>query len=520
MKGGTTSSISRFLATTFELLNRISNKLSLLIIIGCFAAIFILRAYLLFVYQSDLGGVESNVIYSILRVLGGYPLYQDPELPPYSITQYSPLYYYTIVNICRLFGLEPENLYAVYIVNRSFSLASNLFFAFIVSFTLRHIFNVRWAIQLIAGIFSFIYLEVESFARPDSLYNASALFTIFLFLSYLHKRQNTPKRWVLVLAAIFSVITIFVKQSGIYLPLLIILYLTFFTSSRKELAISVGAIIVSFIALIYFTKGAELTIFFKNVVGGVNNGVSYSWWIMRMLELHLQRESIFDIAGLFLGGWYLVKYQEHEYRFLGLSLLTTFVFANLTGLKIGSAPNYFTEFLAVSFIAIGVFINQHKAWIQKLTLPYLPVVGLLLVTFTVGIRTLFLLNEFPKFSSITYESYLQNLEIKEYLEDNGLHSGDLVFTTTHRYDFLNKILYENSAFPQKEIVLVNPEDTFDYTDFRKSVANGKVKFFIERKDGSYEDPGISEQFLGVDFHSFIPIKEMHGYSIYKNPTSP
>ena len=203
-----------------------------------------------------------------------------------------------------------------------------------VAFILRKIFKTAPIVQGIAGTFSFVYLEAESFARPDSLYNVTVLFTIFLFLKSLDEKKSITRRWLLVLAAVFSVITVFIKQSGIYLPFLIIVYLAFFLPSWKDLIVAIGWMLISFITLLYTAKGTEIDIFLKNTIGGVNNGASYSWWVMRILELHLQRESVLDISGLFLGGWYLVKGRDHTYQFIGLRICITFLFDNVTGLKI------------------------------------------------------------------------------------------------------------------------------------------------------------------------------------------
>lgn len=513
--------VPKLFASVYQYLLKNANRISFVLVAACFLTILILRVYMIFIYQSDLGGVESNVIYTILRGVAGYDIYSNPEKPPFSITQYSPLYYYATIGICKVLQITSDQVYEVYVVSRSFSLVCNLIFAAICSWILGGIFRIKGILRWLPGIFSFIYLEVESFSRPDSLYNLFVLLTIWVFLLFLQKKGQRKEIYFFIVTASLSVVTLFVKQSGIYLPLVLLFYTLFLLPSWKHFLLAGLVMTVTSGLLLWMTAGDDTGIFFQNVIVGVNNGISYKWWIERILVNHLQRESIFDILGLFLGLWYLVNAKLHPYRFLGLCTLTMFLFANVTGIKIGSAPNYFTEFLAITFILVSIFVHQNKGFIQqipKLSNHY-PVLLLLSFIFTIGLRTIFLLHTYPKFSSITYQTYLANQKVVDFLKEEGLESDDLVFTTTHRYDFLNKLLFKNSAFPQKEIVVANPSDVFDYTAFYETVRSGKLKFFIMRKDGSYEDPGVDENFLGVDFSSFQLVGELQGYSIYKNPKS-
>ncbi|WPP48043.1 hypothetical protein [Catalinimonas niigatensis] len=513
--------VPELLSLVYQYLLKNANRISFVLVAGCFLTVLILRIYLIFGYQSELGGVESNVIYTILRGVAGYDIYSNPEKPPFSITQYSPLYYYATIGICKVLQITSDQVHEVYVVSRSFSLLCNLIFAAICYWILGGVFRIKGILRWLAGIFSFAYLEVESFSRPDSLYNLFVLLTIWIFLSFLQNKEKREGLYFFVVAASFSIVTLFVKQSGIYLPLILLFYILFFLPSWKHFLLAALVMATTGGLLLWITAGDGLSIFFQNVIGGVNNGISYNWWVKRMLINHLQRENIFDILGLFLGLWYLVNTKIHEHRFLGLCALTMFLFANVTGIKIGSAPNYFTEFLATTFILISIFVHQNKGFVQQIPKirNHCPLLLLLTFIFTLGLRTLFLVHTYPKFSFITYQTYLANQEVANFLKEDGLAADDLVFTTTHRYDFLNKLLFRNCAFPQKEIVVVNPSGVFDYAAFYETIQSGKLKYFIMRQDGLYEEPGVDENFLGVDFSSFQLVGVLQGYSIYKNPRS-
>ena len=80
----------------------------------------------------DLGGVENNVVYFIQRLLSGELLYTDPEKVPYSITQYSPFYYYITKSIGNLLGIQADEVMRVFMLSRSVSLCLNLLYAGII----------------------------------------------------------------------------------------------------------------------------------------------------------------------------------------------------------------------------------------------------------------------------------------------------------------------------------------------------------------------------------------------------
>ena len=83
-----------------------------------FLAMLLLRLHLVSAYAPELGGIESNVIYTLQRILDGYPLYVDPAAPPYAITQYTPLYYYLCWGVGRLAGVDAANVHHVYVLSR------------------------------------------------------------------------------------------------------------------------------------------------------------------------------------------------------------------------------------------------------------------------------------------------------------------------------------------------------------------------------------------------------------------
>ena len=516
--------VSSWMEALYDWLTQHAFKITLTMVLLTLIATMGLRLFLVFDYFPEIGGIESNVIYSLQRILAGYPLYTDPEAPPYSITQYTPLYYGIAWMVGKIFQVDPSDVHAVYVLSRSLSLLFNLLFSGVVVLILYEIFSVNRLFCAVAFTYALVYLDEESYSRPDSLYNLMVLTTILLFLKFLQK--NTRRQRYLLLSSAFSILTIFTKQSGIYVPVVLVFFLLYVRNVRWVL-LSILVITVSFGILLFLCSGDNLTVFWQNTVQGVNNGVSLSWFAERVMIEHFQKERWINILGLLLGLFFWAKGSTPAQQFLGIATLASFTFALITSVKIGAAPNYFTEFITLTVILAIVFIVHHDSIFSgQITSPgkhYKPLLYLLLVIFTLPPR---LAGKYVKkvaqMAHAGQQLYNNNCEIAEYLyQEEGISAEDQVLVTTHVQDYLNKFLYRNVIFPQKEIVIANPPGTYDYSAFRQGIQDGSVGYVIASIAENHVDtveaqPVIDFHFIDADFSNFIPIKAMHGYVIFRN----
>lgn len=488
-----------------------------------------LRIYLVTAYIPELGGIESNVIYTLQRFLDGYPLYVDPATAPYAITQYTPLYYYLCGGIGEMLRIDPGNVHQVYVLSRSVSLVLNLLFAFCAFLILRKVFRVRQSLSFIALVYAFVFLDEESYSRPDSLYNLMALATIGLFLRFLLRAESPRSRGYLLAASVVSVATVYAKQSAIYLPVLILFYLLFYLRDIRWTLFSLLLMVGSFVALLLLSGKGNTEAFLQNTVQGVNNGTSLAWFAERIMIEHFQKERFINILGLFGGFYFLARGKSHPLRFLGLALLGSFFFALITSIKIGAAPNYFTEFIVLTVIAVVVLVDTYDPWFgaqpnRKTKLGgYQPLFYLILVVFTLLPRFAGKFQKkFVKINDVGRSGYLDDRAVAHYLyEKEHLQPDDQVFITTHVHDYLNKFLYKNAIFPQKEIVVANPPGTYDYSAFRRGVQDGTVGYVIASLPEGHVDTVASDMrirfdFIGTDFSPYVPIKQMGDYLIFRH----
>lgn len=496
-----------------------------------FVAMLLLRLHLVAAYIPELGGIESNVIYSLQRILDGYPLYVDPATTPYSITQYTPLYYYSGWLVGRVVGIDAANVHQVYVLSRGMSLLFNLLFALSVFAILKNVFRVKLSLSLLALAYAFVYLDEESFSRPDSLFNLLALLTIGLFLKLLTEEDRKRCQWYLIAASALSVVAIFAKQSAIYLPVLLLFYLVFYLRNLRWSVVA-GLIMTATFGLLFVLSGhGDFHAFLQNTVQGVNNGASLSWFAKRIMIEHFQKERLVNIFGLFTGVFFLAKGKSHALRFLGLSVLGSFTFALVTSVKIGAAPNYFTEFIVLTVIAIIVFVNNHDLTIGRLSATgtrgqawaYAPLFYLLLVSFTLPPRFAGkYVKKVVEVNELGEQGYKANQEVANFLyREKHLSPDEQVFVTTHVHDYLNKFLYRNVIFPQKEIVVANPAGVYDYSSFARGVETGRVAYVIASLSEGHVDttgqrPGVKFSFIRTDFSSYVPIKQLGDYVVFEH----
>ena len=500
------------------------------IAILCFLSMLILRIHLITAYIPEIGGVESNVIYSLQRVLAGYPLYTDPAAAPYSITQYTPLYYLLCWLVGMVFQVDAANVHQVYELSRSVSLLLNLGFFFSTLVISRNIFRIGKGLSFVVATYAFVYLDEESFSRPDSLYNLLFLVTIGLFLKALLQNKQRPSFKYLVGASVASVLTIFAKQSGIYLPVLLLVFIGFYLRSLRWMLVASFTMLLAFIGLFLLSSNGDAYVFLQNTVQGVNNGTSLTWFAKRIMVEHFQKERVVNVCGLFLGLYYLATGTDNVKKFLGFSLLGSFAFAFVTSFKIGAAPNYFTEFIVMAFIAAAVFITSNGFVANQVRLPhrgrldnYKPLLLLLFVLFTLPPRLAGkIVKKVVEVHNAGLHEYMSSQAVAQFLyEDEGLKPHEQVFVLTHVEDYLNKFLFRNVIFPQKEIVMANSPDVYDYTCFRQGLDQGQVSYVVadtrqSHLDTTAQQTRVKYDFIGGDFSLYVPIKTIDHYLIFKH----
>lgn len=454
--------------------------------VACFLAMMVLRITIVQSVSTDLAGMEQNVVYAVQKLLDGDKLYSSPASLPFSITQYTPLYYYLCGYTAKVAGLDPLlDIHGIYIAGRAWSVIFNILLVVAVFMTARKL-GLGLHVSAIAALGSFILLFRHDFSiRSDSLHDALVIWSFYFFISHLQGGHRGRISIYSIAAVILAFLGAFSKQSGIQAPLILLAFLAF-TGDFKGLfrngvlVVVAGGCLTLFFYLIYGD------LFFANVIGGIANGVKVEWFIKYILTGSFFIKifpMIMAVVFLSLYKGFIFK-NTLDSRFLAFSALGAFFFATVTALKMGSSIQYYTVFqtLAVVFI-FYYFFRKDFDWVH--------LKGMTRNAVLVAFSFLFLLNVYMQFRKNIPLEYRnrdaiesQNstaLQVVSFL--NGqLQPGEYVFANlgVERYGITNA-LFRNCAVPQLDIFQAStiPLAIFDYDYFEQCMSDGTIRYVIE-----------------------------------------
>lgn len=469
-----------------------------------------LRIEIISFHHLNVGGVELNVMYGVQRVVAEKTLYTDPTDIPYAVVQYPPFYYYLLGNAAKLCNIDAYEGQGIFVISRIFSLFFNLLLSFLSFWIARRYFKTNFFWAFLSAVLCFISIASHYYSRADSLHIVLFLLSIYSFLVYLKKDKNNL---YLILSAIFTVASIFAKQSGILLGGIIGIYLLFFLRNFKAILWYGIACALSGVFFLWLTVGfasEDLFVFYQNVYLGLKNGASLTF-----LKDMFTSQFYLDIMpwyflGCILAVYFLAKKQEDDKRFLAWAVLLSFIFAIVTGFKIGSSVNYFTEFLVLAFIAFAIFFQDKKGSLyQSKFFKGFFVVG---VSVTILFKTLglFSIIHIDKYLKDDIKTYQTEKKIADYfINDLKIKKDEYIFSQ-HR-SYIDHFMLDNAVAPIKDVIeqiYHGSKETFPYQKIFEDFDKGEIKYLLT----TYENPQL--QFLDVTFQHFKFLKKIDKYAIY------
>lgn len=474
-----------------------------------FLVYFIYRIILIFYQHPDAGGVEGNIIYFIQRLLDGLPIYTNPERAPYAIAQYSPLYYYLVAGASKLIGLTSDDILSIYMVSRSISLFLNIIFIFIIYLTANRAFSVSKEKSISVAIAAFIFLEITSFSRPDSLNHVFFFLTLYVFMNGI--KTGKPVKPTIIFTAMLAAVSVYCKQTSFLLPVIIGIWLLYRKMIIELLLFSFFYLVLTMVFILPVYINGELGVFYSNVVQGINNGISLTWFRSVILS-----DYYFSFGLLFVPTCIIVLYQLKKetnelLRFSYFLMIVLFVLLNIVSLKNGSNPGYFTEWWSLLFILlayIGPQLTKAVSAIDK-RIP----AGIILFVFIIKAIEI----EWPLRKMLTSisdsQSFKKDKEVADYilgkLPSDSRHTVFTNFNTADSY--LSNILNKQVVAPQMDIIGLSTYayKKFDYSDLIKSFKDGRIKWMLMRALGP------QKQFFDIDLNKFELDTTMNGFNIYK-----
>jgi hypothetical protein len=325
----------------------------------CVAATLFVAGRLVAGDHSEITGAEPFVVFSIEKLLLGDPLYSDPAKPPFDVTQYSPLYYYVCALASHWAGFSAEDAVLNTRAARLASCASWAATCGMVYLMQRSLFAVGRLAALIVCAYLTVYCAPWwLLARPDSMQTAFLTASLGCAIAGFQRRERIAKpsdggAWF-ILSGLFGVAAAFSKQNGAQAVLLFALFCVVSGQWRPLLqggaaAFGIGS---ALLGLSVYWYGPA---FYAHVVNGLRNGIDLDRAIVFTYMPLFSTSAIILAAAAWVVREWSTSHQPVSRRFLVFCVVGLFAFATATGLKYGSADNYYIDFLLFALTALSAY---------------------------------------------------------------------------------------------------------------------------------------------------------------------
>jgi hypothetical protein len=460
-------------------------------------------------FAPDLGGFERNVILGIQQILLGKGLYSNPETVPFFIIQYMPLYYHLVAGLATVFQIDPTDAHSLYQLARGTNLILILGSCFLLFQTASQHFKVPKSIAIPTALLAFFWMEKFTLSgRPDTLKAFLFQGLVYILLSFPEKR----KRWIFPMACLIGSMAFATKQDGlVFLGILPLALL--FGGNWKETFVW-GLISALGIGLVVgFSQTILSTDFLANVAGGLQNGISISWFVGAFGNYFGLMALLFGL-GLVLSLEFAFE-ENHKLRVVAASFFCSFFPALLFSLKYGSGPNYFLECTLISLLILSVWLKTEPfkgRFIHPQTTNLLAtlVVGMLFLVPAIHWTTAVFLNQENQLKQ-SYESARKlAVSLRSRTVEGGKKPLVLVDNARQWEDNLSTLIPDLLVAGQRDVIvqIADARGKTDYSGLRQILESGQVDFIVT-------EAGKKPGFLGFDYSKYQSKTEFEGFWVWR-----
>jgi hypothetical protein len=510
---------------------KVALLLACIVSCGAFLLMLALRIKLTATVNSDIGGVEQNVVYALQLMLDGKSPYPDPAALPFYINQYTPAYLYVCYLVALITGAGTHDIHQLYLIGRIWTLLFNILAMLALYRIALKFFRLPQTLAIFLGCASFVFIYRQGFcARADSMMDACMLWAIYYFLDFINggNLKHIARLWLPFALASLS---IFVKQSGVQLPAIMLGFLLFYCPFKTFLRATGIA------ALLFVVPFAALTLYYgepflKHVVGGVDNGISYLWVKNFLWGNGLKTKVI--LPALICGYILIVRLGLFRgplsARFLSFCAGSMFLFNAAISFKAGSNIQYFFVFTNLSLLLIVYyFFGRYYTTGEKLRGFYQHAAAVFSTGFVFMLMLANLAHQVNWIKQVEFDQKpvivakeKAAARVAAFVRSR-LAPGHYVFAnlSNEREDLsycgrrgINNLLYGLCAVPGLDVLDVSTvrSKVFGYTNFSKNLQEGTISHIIEGSPANKSGiPDLDE----TRSRYFKPVKEMDGYTVYE-----
>ena len=465
-----------------------------------------LKRILISSYAPDLGGFERNVIWGIQQIMLGKPLYTNPDAAPFAIIQYMPAWYYLVATLGKLLSIDPLNAHSVYSLARTFNAVLSLASVFILYRMATRHFRIPQTIAIFISSIAFLWMEAFTISgRPDCFKGFVFQCLIYVLLQYPSKR----KRLVFPLAMMLSVLAFFTKQDGLVFCAILPVVLFLQKEWKQMLVTGLGIALMIAVVFSLFQFGTNGD-FIRNVLGGLNNGISISWFVGAFSGYFSVMAVLFGLA--LVMSLEFVFEKNYALHVLAAGFVFSFFPQLLFSLKYGSGPNYFLECTFISLLFLGIMLHRLslKSVFQYPFTHYLLGAAVLLMLFLTSAFHWFTGGFLHQEKELKVKYELQK-EVVAWLHSHARRTDftSLVLINRQWEDHTTTLLADHVVAPCRDVSIqvFNAKKQTGFGPLKSVVESGEVDFIVS--DGHSISP-----FLKFDYSGFQQVAEVGGYTIF------
>ncbi len=425
-------------------------------------------------YTLDTGGYDQNVVYGIVRIMNGTPLYTDPEQIPFSIVQYAPLHMRAIGCTGKLLGMDPADVRSVYMLTRLWVLALDLLSTWLLFRIGRRLGLAPWLAFGVAAA-HLTGLTVFHYMRPDGTYLLLLWLHVWSFLRLVPVPLGTRPWSAMLPSVLFAALAVCTKQTGAFVFLLAIGFFVRQRRFREAIRYSLLAAIALLGCAVLCSLEGGWTNAYRNVVLGIMNDVGVQWlWNLVRTKYFLIGLPI-TMLGVATAVPGLRQGAEPMRAYIALGTIIGLLWALLTGLKAGMNLNYFAEHYTFATFSAATFISDRQRpasrSVHALIMLIVPVVAL--------VRSAMLLSAFEitHFHADDPVTYRAEEEVVQQLRARGLKDAEFV-ALWHR-GYMELFLPEHTLMDQKDIVYKSQrQGQLDQSAFHRMAENDAIDYVV------------------------------------------